>query len=242
MIKIIYIIILSYFILGGIGFYFINRKRDKAIARKSYTKFITYFFIIHLLFFSIVIKPEYFNYLAITIVAAGVIELFRLYKKSAYKNTAFYLLSNIVFAASSIGFLYFSRLPKEMILFAFLILSIFDSFSQISGQLWGKTKLFPTISPNKTLGGLVGGTIMAIASGYLLKGLYESSVFNIVMLILGIVLFAFIGDIAASYFKRKYKVKDYSNLIPGHGGFLDRFDSLIAGGMWVAIYVQLIQL
>ena len=83
---------------------------------------------------------------------------------------------------------------------------------------------------------------MAIASAYLLKGLYEATTINTIILVLGIVLFAFLGDIASSFFKRKYKVKDYSNLIPGHGGFLDRFDSLIAGGLWVTIYFQSIQL
>lgn len=228
--------------MGGVGFYFINRKREASEARKSYTKFGSYFLIIHILFFSIVIDPLYFNYLAIGIVAMGLFELFRLYKQSSYQNTSFYILSNIAFIVLSIGFLNFSQLSKEVILFTFLILSIFDSFSQISGQLWGKTKLFPTVSPNKTLGGLIGGALMAIASAYLLNDLYETTIINTIILVGGIVLFAFWGDIAASFFKRKYQVKDYSNLIPGHGGFLDRFDSLIAGGLWVAVYFQLIQL
>jgi phosphatidate cytidylyltransferase len=92
------------------------------------------------------------------------------------------------------------------------------------------------------LGGLIGGALMAIASAYLLNDLYETTIINTIILVGGIVLFAFWGDIAASFFKRKYQVKDYSNLIPGHGGFLDRFDSLIAGGLWVAVYFQLIQL
>jgi phosphatidate cytidylyltransferase len=51
----------------------------------------------------------------------------------------------------------------------------------------------------------------------------------------GIVVFAFIGDASKSYYKRRYNVKDFSNFIPENGGFLDRFDSLISGGAWVAL-------
>ncbi|RLD69735.1 MAG: phosphatidate cytidylyltransferase, partial [Bacteroidetes bacterium] len=129
---------------------------------------------------------------------------------------------------------------KELVLFSFLILSIFDSFSQITGQLLGRKKIFPNISPNKTVGGLVGGAIIAISSALLLNGLYAESPLKVIIMTLGVVAFAFAGDVAASFFKRKYMVKNYSNLIPGHGGYLDRFDSLIAGGAWVAFSVYVL--
>lgn len=235
MIQLIYSIIIGYFILGGIGFYLINRKKEKAIAYKSYTKFISYFFIIHILFFSIVINPIYFKYVVLVIIIVGFFELLRLYHKSGYSNSVFYFASNGIYILLSLGLFFFSELSKELILFSFLVLSIFDSFSQITGQLWGKTKLFPSISPGKTLGGLVGGGLIAIGSSLLLKGLYDASAFKTLVLAVGIVLFAMVGDLLASIYKRKFKVKDYNNLIPGHGGFLDRFDSLIAGGAWVAL-------
>ena len=133
-------------------------------------------------------------------------------------------------------------LDKNLILFAFLILSIFDAFSQISGQLWGKSKIAPEISPNKTVGGTVGGAIISIVSALLLKELYEVVWYRVLIMAAGIVVFAFLGDIAASLYKRKFEVKDYSKLIPGHGGFLDRFDSLIAGGFWVAVFINLLAL
>jgi phosphatidate cytidylyltransferase len=233
MIRIIYIIILTYFLLGGVGFYFINRKKEPEVARKSYTKFISYFFIINILFFSIVLYPPVFQYLALIIIAVGLLELFRLFQKSGYKNKIFYLSSTLVYILLSIGFFFFSGMEKELVLFSFLILSIFDSFSQINGQFWGKTKLFPKVSPNKTVGGLIGGSLFAIGSVFLLQSLYSESLLKILIIALGVVVFAFVGDIAASAYKRKFKVKDYNNLIPGHGGFLDRFDSLIAGGAWV---------
>jgi len=237
MITTIYIIILSYFLLGGVGFYFINRNKEKEIARNSWTKFIAYFVIIHILFFSIVIDPLAFKIVAALIVSVGASELLRLYRKAQYTKTGFFILSVGVFALLAFGFLIFSSLEKEVILFAFLILSIFDAFSQISGQLFGKTKIAPEISPNKTVGGTVGGSIIAILSALLLKGLYNEVWYRALVLAAGVVVFAFIGDILASLYKRKFEVKDYSNLIPGHGGFVDRFDSLIAGGAWVALFI-----
>ncbi len=150
------------------------------------------------------------------------------------------MLSLLIFIFLAAGFFIFSGLPWEVMLFVFLILSIFDSFSQISGQLFGKKKIFPTISPNKTLGGLLGGAIIAIASSLLLGNLYEGVSLKTLSMAIGVVFFAFLGDLAASYYKRKYRVKDFSNLIPGHGGFLDRFDSLIAGGAWGAFYIYLL--
>lgn len=240
MIKLIYSIILIYFLIGGMGFYFINRKKPKDVARKSYTKFITYFFIINLLFFSIVIKPVLFKFLAVTIIAAGLFELIRLFSRDNYPQKGFFAFSLLAYLALSMGFYSFSTLNKELILFSFLILSIFDSFSQITGQLWGETKILPEISPKKTLGGLVGGAVVAISSGLLLNKLYDGTSLKSLLLAAGIVIFAFIGDLAASFYKRKYGVKDFSNLIPGHGGFLDRFDSLIAGGAWVAASVYIL--
>ncbi len=239
MIQTIYIIILSYFLLGSIGFFFINRKKEREVARKSRTKFITYFVIINILFFSIVINPVAFQALSVFIIGAGFFELIKLFKKSGTDKRGFFTVSMFIFAILSTGFLFFGKLDRELILFTFLILSIFDSFSQITGQLWGRKKIVPKISPNKTVGGIIGGAVFAIISSILLNNLYPAPLFKTVLFTTGIVLFAFAGDIAASFFKRKYGVKDYSNLIPGHGGFLDRFDSLIAGGAGVALFVFL---
>lgn len=240
MIKIIYAIIFTYFVLGGIGFYIINRKREPEVAKKSYTKYASYFFIIHIIFFSIVIKPEFFRILSSGIIFFSTFELVRLVEFNVAKKDNFFILTLFVFAILAAGFFIFSGLDWEVMLFVFLILSIFDSFSQISGQLFGKKKILPKISPNKTLGGLVGGTIIAIGSSLLLGDLYEGVSLKTGLMALGVVIFAFLGDLGASYYKRKYNVKDFSNLIPGHGGFLDRFDSLIAGGAWGAFYIYLL--
>lgn len=241
MIETIYYIILIYFLLGGIGFYFINRKKDHDTARKSYTKFGVYFIIINILFFSIVIYPIVFLFLSILIVGVALFELFRLFHNSGYKNTPFFLLSLVIFGILSSGFLLFGTLQKELILFSFIVLSIFDSFSQITGQLLGRRKLFPKTSPNKTLGGLIGGGLTAIISSFLLNSLCSSPIAESILISFGIVFFAFMGDLTASFYKRRFKVKDYSSLIPGHGGFLDRFDSLIAAGAWITFSMYVLK-
>jgi len=141
----------------------------------------------------------------------------------------------LIYLIFSTGFLYFSRLGNELVLFTFLVLSIFDAFSQISGQLLGKRKLVPSISPGKTVEGLAGGAVVAVGTSVLLMSLTGISVSGTLLLAAGITLFAFLGDLAASLFKRQFGVKDFSELLPGHGGFLDRFDSLIAGGALVAL-------
>ncbi|MFW6371788.1 MAG: phosphatidate cytidylyltransferase [Bacteroidota bacterium] len=234
MIWTIYFVILAYFILGFIGFYFINRKKEKKEAQKSWLKFITYFLIVHLLFFSIAFMPLVFRVISVGIIAVGFYELFRIYGKAGYEKRTFFMASVALFSFLSLGFYFFSGLHAGLILFSFLILSIFDSFSQITGQLWGRTGLLPKVSPQKTLEGLTGGAVVAVLSSYWLKDLVQGTVSEPVVLALGITVFAFLGDIAASYYKRNYHAKDFSRLLPGHGGFLDRFDSLIAGGAFVA--------
>ncbi|MBW6537165.1 MAG: phosphatidate cytidylyltransferase [Mariniphaga sp.] len=235
MIFTIYIIILSYFILGAVAFYFINRKKDRNTAHESWKKYISYFIIIHALFFGIIFNQLIFRIIALVIILIGMVELINLFRNSGYRKQGFFIVSFVLFVVLSAGFFRFSGSNKDLVLFAFLILSIFDAFSQISGQLAGKRKLFPAISPGKTVEGLLGGTCIAIASSFLLKSLVEFSIGSTLLIALGIVLFAFAGDLAASVFKRKYNVKDFSQLLPGHGGFLDRFDSLIAGGAFVAV-------
>ncbi|TCO07444.1 phosphatidate cytidylyltransferase [Natronoflexus pectinivorans] len=237
MIQTIYFIILIYFILGGFGFYLINRKRDKETARKSYTKYFTYFIIIHILFFGITIEPVVFRLLSIVIVVVGMFEIFGLFVKNRFIHKTFFYTSLFVYLLVAGGFLWFGLLHKELILFSFLILSIFDSFSQITGQLWGKRKIMPEVSPNKTLGGLVGGAVVALISAFLMRTLFDGTIMQLYVLSTGVLFFAFWGDIAASFYKRRFEVKDFSNMIPGHGGFLDRFDSLIAGGAWVALFM-----
>jgi len=234
-IWVIYTVILVYYLLGTIGIYFINRRKEPQTKRKAWIKHINYFIITNIVFFSIAVNPVVFRVFAVLIIAIGFAELYKLFRESGYKFMNFFLFSIFLLALLSTGFYFFSRMDKGVMLFAFLILCIFDGFSQVSGQLFGKTKLFPGISPNKTVEGLIGGAFIAILSAFVFKSLIIAPQINAILFAVVVIIFAFFGDAAKSVYKRKYNVKDFSNLIPGHGGFLDRFDSLIAGGTGVAL-------
>lgn len=123
------------------------------------------------------------------------------------------------------------------ILFLFVLLCawISDSFAYFTGVLIGKHKLIPEISPKKTVEGAIGGVVFtAIACavfGLVVELLNPGIDANYVVLpIMGAVLSVIsqLGDLWASLIKREYNVKDYSNILPGHGGIFDRFDSVLA--------------
>ncbi len=115
---------------------------------------------------------------------------------------------------------------------------MFDIFSYITGKLFGKNK-FIKVSPNKTIEGLMGGTIitfiLCIFLCYSLKIDINSSLITFICLI---ILTAFIGDIIESFFKRINNLKNSSELIPGHGGLFDRFDSFLFSIIFYSISIN----
>ena len=104
-----------------------------------------------------------------------------------------------------------------------------DTASMFMGKRFGKHKLFPKVSPNKTWEGLLGGILFAIVTCFLLNIIFSInlSIIKISFLSLIIVFFAHFGDFLESLLKRKTKVKDSGNILPGHGGILDRIDSIV---------------
>jgi len=120
-----------------------------------------------------------------------------------------------------------------------------DTFAYFSGMLMGKRKLAPKLSPKKTVEGAIGGTIGAALVGGLF-GYFMSieTELNLIVLSAAIgffgAIFAQFGDLSASAIKRHMGIKDYGNLIPGHGGILDRFDSVIFTAP--VIYVVMLKL
>ena len=109
-----------------------------------------------------------------------------------------------------------------------------DTFAYFTGRIFGKHKLAPNLSPKKTVEGSLGGILFAIIGcivyGLIVEALTDLEANYLVLGILGFVLsiISQIGDIWASLIKREHGIKDYSRMLPGHGGVMDRFDSILA--------------
>ncbi len=232
----LYYVILAYFILGAIAFFLIAKKKPTAERKNIWAKYFTYLVIIHALYGSIYFGPPYFSLLAIVIVLVGYFELIRVHWKFGESaHNGLFTLSLLIFSLFAIPFILFSFSGKPQLYFVFVVVAVFDAFSQISGQLWGSKKLAPSISPGKTVGGLIGGGMLAIITGGLMSGLIDANLTKSLLFSTIIVIFALCGDLLASWYKRQFGMKDFGNILPGHGGFLDRFDSLIPGG--AAMYI-----
>ncbi len=119
----------------------------------------------------------------------------------------------------------------KLVLFVCFLVWAADSGAYFAGKSWGKRKMAPHVSPNKTIEGLIGGIIAALVVGWLFAGWFDiqftSSVHMIVITLVTVVI-SVLGDLVESMFKRISGIKDSSNIIPGHGGVLDRIDSLTA--------------
>ena len=122
----------------------------------------------------------------------------------------------------------------------FLIVILISVSTDIGGFMFGKIFKGPKlikISPNKTYFGLMGGIFLSIIFSILYILYFNKKILlDNIFVINFIIFFAFTGDIIESYFKRKNKLKNSSNFLPGHGGFFDRFDSFIFAIIFLLIY------
>lgn len=119
----------------------------------------------------------------------------------------------------------------KLVLYVCFLVWAADSGAYFAGKSMGKRKMAPHVSPNKTIEGLIGGIIAALIVGWLFAGWFDiqfTSPIHMVIITLITVVISVLGDLVESMFKRVSGIKDSSNIIPGHGGILDRIDSLTA--------------
>ena len=157
-----------------------------------------------------------------------------------------FMAAYITAAFASVLFLRDSTGGAYTYLLVFIGAWVTDTFAYFCGMLFGrggKHKLIPDVSPKKTVEGSIGGTafcmVAMVVFGLIVNGISEHLHANFVTLIIGGLLAAIvaqIGDLCMSVIKRTYGIKDYGKLFPGHGGMLDRFDSVIAVSIVLACF------
>lgn len=160
----------------------------------------------------------------------------------------FFSILYVPFLFSFIKLLFIEPHGRILVILAFVCATATDTFAYEIGSRFGKHKLSPVVSPKKSIEGTIAGIIAAmVATGILcyITNTYFSTEFNIIIMIIMGAVFSIvgqIGDLAASSIKRYCIQKDFSNLLPGHGGILDRFDSIMFISPMVYIFIQLISL
>jgi len=221
------IVLLINFLIGAIGlFVFISKKKiDSASQMKK--KYFSYLFIVFFILACIRFSGEYLPMIFGIIVLMGFYEIFKITKS----NRIILILSLLVFLAEGFFFIKFSFVKWEVIAWAYTLVVTFDGYCQICGQLFGKNRMIPKISPRKTWEGFFGGIILTFVSAFFLQKVLP----HYYLMVWLVIITSLAGDLLASFLKRLVKAKDFSNLIPGHGGILDRFDSFIFCGCVMGI-------
>jgi phosphatidate cytidylyltransferase len=221
-------VLLTYFI-ATIGLYELLKMRKLSV------------FSVHgllsILFLWVILFPEQYNHVLTTFnyskteLGIAFILLLLTYtvitKNSfTFEDVGFSILSAIYVG---IGFYYFLEIREAGLVYIFYSLFMIwatDSGAYFIGKAIGKRKLWPEISPNKTVEGSIGGVICAVVVAVLFV-LFSDINAAIIAVTIVLSVFGQIGDLVESAFKRHFNVKDSGNILPGHGGILDRFDSLL---------------
>jgi phosphatidate cytidylyltransferase len=114
----------------------------------------------------------------------------------------------------------------EYVLFYFITIWLYDSMAYVVGKAIGKTPVFPKVSPKKTVEGTAGGAVVTVVAMSLLNTYWLELPVQAYVVSAVVIFFAIVGDFVESYMKRKLGVKDSGDILPGHGGVLDRIDSI----------------
>jgi phosphatidate cytidylyltransferase len=203
--------------------------REQIDKRLDWIKYVVYLVIISTILIFAHFNKIFLMLIFVLIAFSGARELYINLKLSAILKT---LIAGGLFAAIIILLEQIALLGRNSwygnFVYMLLLICISDSFSQLWGRVLGRHELCKKISPNKTVEGFIGGFLTVAISAQIL-GFLIPEIEGASRLLLGSIIFlaATAGDLIFSMIKRKLKIKDFSGIIPGHGGVLDRFDSLI---------------
>lgn len=173
------------------------------------------------------------------------LELFR-NKKQPFINVAFTILG-IIYVALPFALLAQQSFSGEqysyqLILGLFFLIWSNDTFAYLAGRWLGKRKLFERISPKKTWEGTIGGVVFTLITSYVLSLYFNDlDLFQWLTIAFIVSVAGTLGDLVESMLKRSLNVKDSGNILPGHGGILDRFDSFLLCAPFVVVFYWLIK-
>ncbi|QFZ55556.1 phosphatidate cytidylyltransferase [Oceanihabitans sp. IOP_32] len=161
-------------------------------------------------------------------------------KFKAYIYTTLYASAPFVFLVLIAN--YSSVFNPIVLLSSFILVWVNDSFAYLVGKNFGRHKLFESISPKKTIEGFLGGLFFSFITSYFIATFTETlTMVHWLILSLIISVFGTLGDLVESKFKRQSNVKDSGNIMPGHGGLLDRLDSIIFAAPFIYLFLRIIQ-
>ena len=157
-----------------------------------------------------------------------------------YFRFIFYITSSFIFIYLIANFKGFY--DPSIILGCFILIWSNDSFAYIVGKSFGKQKLFYSISPHKTVEGFLGGLLFCCISASIVSRYIDETLSTSNWLIIAIIVSVFgtLGDLIESKLKRESNVKDSGKILPGHGGILDRLDSIIFASPYIYLFLKLI--
>ncbi|WP_295200418.1 phosphatidate cytidylyltransferase [uncultured Chryseobacterium sp.] len=196
-----------------------------------------------IIFIFYIFSKRYFQYgfffdfrlselLAILLILIAVVTLFK------YPNELYYDSGKLIFTViyTALPFCFALGLPKFSsfddhfsleVMFLFILIWSSDTFAYLVGKFFGKHKMAPKISPKKTWEGYAGGVVLTLILSYFIEHYQPGLRGNWMVVGFLIAAFAPVGDLVESQLKRNFGVKDSGNIIPGHGGLLDRLDSFL---------------
>lgn len=214
---------LAGFAVGAVGLAFASRQDTRDRLRQRWLKFAVYLGVVYGMVFAYGAGRVVASALVGAITVGGLIELSRAVSRFTHVLMTAVLFLYLACAAAWLA-LTWTSLPGES-MWIYLTVAAFDGFSQVSGQLFGKRAIAPRVSPGKTAEGVAGGLVGAILIGMALRGgadPFRTTIWCTMLSLAGLA-----GDLAASWVKRRVGWKDFSKVLPGHGGILDRFDSML---------------
>jgi phosphatidate cytidylyltransferase len=224
------ILVTHLFVLGALltALTHFRHRSDRRQCRQDWLKYVVYLLLVTLILAIAHTGRELTSVLLLLIALLGALEVYRCAEFSPGVRLCLSALAMLLLATCLLQPL-IPRQPEwtASFSFLFLIVCVTDSFSQLWGRLLGRHR-FSKLSPNKTCEGLVGGATTAIGCAAALSFLLPHlQLTRVLALGLAVVVAAIAGDLLFSLVKRRLGVKDFSALVPGHGGILDRFDSLV---------------